>query len=727
MAVQEWGGDSRRPQTWIPLQTMARRPDGKPDARRLQTWAQNINDSALRDVVALQTPERRRASSPISRRKEVMSWAESRRSFWRDEDERRVDCDDMECFPLAPMQTLFFDAGMHGVSEAGASSLSQAEFWCAQSLLLRVQGEGLDVEAAVASLVSRHAMLRARFRPVGDFWVQVVLPEATGTYRFRRHRHVDDEEMEALTEASRAALDPAEGPVFAAELVRNDEETLLFLAAHHLVVDAASWRVLVHDLDEMLRGGLREADQEAMPFPHWVDYQSYEMSQRLFEPTLPFEVLPADAGYWGLDRDTNLHADVVSAGFSLDVEAATSLQTSCARVLRTDTADVFLAALLLSFRRTFHDRTTPTLWKRETGRDVAHDDLDVSRTVGCFASLCPVGVAVEPTTDLVHAVKLVKDTRRAIPRNGVPFFAAEFGSPEGTSVEGVPVEVLVDWVEHPQIHRQGGVLTPKPLPGQAPDGIKPSVGDKLGRLCLFDVSVVLDPRGAHVSFSHSTRSQHQDRIRVWRQTFESLVREAVPLLGSHEPELTLSDVPLLRTSYKALARLGPGRLAGTDLPPVRDIETVYPVTPAQQEILMAQSRDVDAFHAYAVYELSTPGKPVDAARLCRAWEAIVANKPALRSIFIDGVSREGLFDQVVLAKVSPNMLFIESSRPDEAVRKLPGMKTGLTEPRHRLSVCHASGKTVVRVDVSQAVCDVSSDGPYSLALFVPRAIPTITC
>lgn len=704
MAVQEWGADSRRPQIWVPLRRMAELDDGRPDTRRLQTWVQNINDGVYRDIMKLQMPEPRRT---VSRQKEIQSWAESRRSFWRDDDE--MDCDDMECFPLAPMQKLYFETWMDHMDEATAVNIGEPGFRCTQSVMLKILGgaDDADIEAAVEAMVARHAMLRARFRPVRDYWVQVIIPQASNSYRFRHHRDVDDEEMVALIDAAQTAINPADGPVFAVEHIRNDKEQLLYLTAHHLVVDSISWRIMVHDLDELLREGTL-LSEGSIPFPHWVDYQSYEMSQRLFEPTLPFEVLPADVAYWHLTKDSNRYGDALRSAFSFSAELSQILQRACVDVLRTDTADVFLAALLLSFRQTFADRSPPTLWKREHGRDVVHADFNIMETVGWFTSLCPVGVPIEPTTDLIQVIKLMKDTRRAIPRDGVPFFTSEFSTSEGAS-SGIPVEVVLNWTENQQMQRQDGILQPAPLPGQASAMLKSDIGPHVGRMALFEVSVTINDSGAHVDFVHNKKSHHQEKIQLWLQTFEHLVLEAIGRLRYHEPELTLSDVPLLRTSYKALARLGSDRLAGASLPSVRDIETIYPITPAQQEILMAQSQNIDAFHVSSVYELTAPdGKAVEATRLCKAWESIVANKPALRSIFIDGVSREGLFDQVVLSKISPNMLFIESSKPEEAVSKLPVMKTALTEPRHRLSVCHTSFKTLVRVDVSQAICDLTS-------------------
>lgn len=201
---------------------------------------------------------------------------------------------------------------------------------------------------------------------------------------------------------------------------------------------------------------------------------------------------------------------------------------------------------------------------------------------------------------------------------------------------------------------------------------------------------------------YNNTCRHQDKIQTWIRTFQHHVFDAITRLHTHEPHLTLSDIPLLQTSYQSLARLCSDRRVN-----VKDIETIYPVTPAQQEILIAQAQNTGSYHCHAVYEMAALQLPFDVTRLCEAWEVIVSNTPALRSIFIDAVSREGLFDQAVLRKISPSILFIETTDPDDAVITLPAMNTSFGEPRHRLAVCYNPMKMIMRLDASQAICDVS--------------------
>lgn len=710
MAVQDWAADARRPQIWIPLAHMPFTDNQEPDARRLQAWAQDISNSTYDEVMRIQVaePPRRRDISPGKWRKKVKSWAESRKSM--------LVCHDAEelgetvCFPLSPMQQFYFQA-MKRKSEF----IAEPECRYTQSVMLRVRGGGvkpLQIEKAVEALVSRHEMLRSRFRPVLQEWLQVIVPKAPSSYRFAHHANVDDDEIRALVEGAQAAINPTKGPVFAVQHIQNDNKQLLHLTAHHLIVDPLSWRIIVHDLDNLLQQ-VTPLPKPSTSFPRWIEYQNYEMSQRLFEPTLPFEVLSADIEYWNLAQENNTYGNTQRSSFSLTPELVYILKNASADVLRTEPADVLLAALLLSFSHMFPDRALPTLWKQEHGRGTFDGGLDIMNTAGWFASLCPVGVLLDSTVDLIQAIKLIKDTRRTVPREGIPYFAAQFSTSKGAAAN-LPVEVIFNCADTAeQLERKNGLLEPARAPGQKSAYLTSEVGPEVCRIALFEVAVLMDASGAQVDFTYNRTAKYQDKIETWVQVFERLVLEAIGKLQNHEPELTLADAPLVRSTYKALARLTSDRLAGAPIPNVKDIETIYPVTPVQQEVLIAQTQNIDTFNVHAVYELRAPeGRWIDTARLCTAWEAIVANKPALRSIFIDGVSREGLFDQVILKKASPSMLFIESMDPDEAVSTLPELNMPLTEPRHRLSVCHNSDRTLVRLDASQAICDVCWPGLF---------------
>ncbi|KAF5253754.1 hypothetical protein FANTH_1446 [Fusarium anthophilum] len=657
MAVQQ-------PQIWIPADF----DFDLGDRRGAQTWVQNMDEITYKEVMKLQIPTRRRAAT-----REVSS---------------RVGSEDLEVFPMSAMQRVYL---------AAVGDESQ---WT-KGLMVRVKGgaEPVDVDAAVEAIVARHDMLRARFVK-GDEWMQCVAPNGTNSYTLSHHVDVGEDEIPTLINETEEAIDPFDGPVFAAMYIHNQDKQMLYLVAHQLILDSLSWRIILSDLEELLQKGTL-LSEGSVSFERWIAHQGHEMEQRLFEQTLPFDVFSADLEYWDLDHQENTYGNSDRVSFQITAEQAYSLEQSSAQVLRTDSADVILAALLLSFCQVFPDRVLPTLWKQENGRDASEGGFNILETVGWFASLCPMGVSVNPDTDLIGVITLIKDTRRSIPRSGVPFFNSEFSSSQGAAMN-TPLEIIFNTIDTAkQLQRKNGLLEPIAIPGQS--HFKSTTGSDVGRIALFEVSAMMDNSGGQIDVVYNKTCKFQDKIQTWIQVFEYQLLEAITKLESHEPQLTLSDIPLIQSSYQALERLTSDRRID-----IKDIETIQPITPAQQELLIAQSQNSESFHVHVSYELTGLSHIIDVTRLCEAWEVIVANTPALRSIFIDAISREGLFDQVVLKKISPNILFIETMDPREAIGTLPGLNMGFGEPRHRLSVCYNPEGMVVRLDASQALCDLPS-------------------
>ncbi|PNY25060.1 Nonribosomal peptide synthetase [Tolypocladium capitatum] len=724
-AVLEWGGDSPRPDVWIILRSMAMNGQGEPDARRLQTWVQNITDEIEGQIMGMQVFRARRSArrstrSPVrsvrpksAHREDSEATdhvAESPHTLETQLGEEDAWADVMEFFPLSVMQQIFFRTTIpRGIESAAVSGPG---FRFSQSILLRVKGgsaELADVEAAIAVLTSRHSMLRARFRWTGEGWAQAIAPASTGSYWFE-HKYADgDDDILVAVEQARGSLDIFKGPVFAAQHIRTQGNgQLLYLVAHHLVVDLVSWRILLHDLDELLQEGAL-VSEASMPFTGWTDYQSFENGQRLVEPILPFDVGTANLGYWNLEQCTTCYGDAQQLSFSLTADVATALRTTCNEVFRTESSDIFMAALLHSFYQTFPDRDIPTVWKQEHGREANDRGFNIDETVGWFTTLCPLSVPTDTATDLVQLIKLIKDTRKAIPRSGTPFFASRFSASRASS-SPIPVEVMFNCVDTlRQLERKNGILEPIAAPDRVTNSPASDVGPEVGRIALFDVSVVVDELGARVEFLYNAGAAHQSHIASWVGSFEYSVLEAVGRLRGMDHGLTLADAPLLEASYDGLSKLALSRLAAVGLDGVTNVETMCPVGPVQQDMLIAQGRDPDAFHVSGTYELVTPdGRPADQGRLCAAWEALVGLYASLRSIFIDSVSDKGLFDQVVLRKTSPAMLFVDSADPVQTLASVPAMQVVPSQPRHRLSVCRSSTKTYLRLDASQALCDPTS-------------------
>lgn len=720
-AMKEWGGEHVQPEVWIPLRSMPTvlGDDGqvRPDIDRLKIWLETLDAETENFVMSMQMIEpasRRQYREKFHQRKPVPSPTRLSSLLMSAAVDHQQSGDvpfdhtaDLTKFSLSAIQQLFLRASLN-TQKVTEESTPDNRF--TQSILLQVHNDvdPTDISPSLDALVTRHGMLRARLKIDGDHLAQVIVPEAAGSYRFRHHHAARDEDIGRIMESSQAAIDVVTGPVFTADHIHAaDGRELLYLAAHHLVVDVVSWRIIVHNLDELLRDGRLVADH-SISFPDWINYQHYEANHRLVKPALPFDIAPIDLGYWGLEQRDNIYGDTERHMFTLDPDLTEALQSRCNRVFRTETADIFLTALLLSFHQVFSDRPAPTIWKQEFGRETNNRDYNIDETVGWFTTLCPITAAVDTTSDFIHLLKLMKDTRRAIPRHGIPYFNSEFTSAH-TQLSGLPVEIMFNCVESiPQIHRSGGLLEPVTPPNHDMKSLISDIGADVGRTALFEVSAVMDSDGARVEAVVSP-TKEQTRVEEWMTRFEAVMRDSIARLRNMDPQLTQADTPLIKTSYKGLSTLSSDSLSAFGIDSADEIETVLPINAMQQEILVAQSQDQDSYHVQSVYELdTTDGQKIDQARLCNAWSSLVCKHVALRSVFIDSISETGLFDQLILKKISPNMLFLDSPDPETALATLPAMKVSAGQPRHRLVVVRSSVRTLVCIDASQAILDSRS-------------------
>lgn len=586
-----------------------------------------------------------------------------------------------------------------------------------QSMFLRLKRHFSleDLSAALEAVVAHHPMLRARFARGLAGWVQRILPEVAGSYTLCHSSIRSEQELLDIIERTQIAINIETGPVFAVDAFTTDDgNQLLFLVAHHLAVDLPSWRTIIHDLDELLVTGSL-LSQRSMPFHKWVDLQKADAIDPDPNSLLPFSLQPGDYAYWGLQDTPNTYGDTVDDSFSLSQELTTILQTSCNQVFKTDSADIYLAALMLSFSQTFHDRPVPVVWNQEHGRDPPNPDIDITETVGWFTSLCPVSLDIDPSSDFVKVLRHLKDKRRQIPARGAQYFASRFYHYDKGDLiaKDWPFEIIFSYAGSLQnIDRNNGVMEQLALPGGGTMASTSSdMGGNVGRIALFEISAIVDQGIARIKFIYNRFSKDGLRIKQWIQNYEHLLLEAIGRLRYHPQELTTADVPHLDVTYEGLEKFNTDRIASLGLASVRDVETIYPVTAVQQSILVSQAQRPDACFLHAVYEIASPnGAAINTERICSAWKQVTMRHAALRTVFTESVTETGLWDKVILRRSSPEMLFIDASGPQDPghdLNHLPDLRQIPYRPLHRLTVCSAPGRTLVKLEISTALCDVS--------------------
>ncbi|SEC47099.1 non-ribosomal peptide synthase domain TIGR01720/amino acid adenylation domain-containing protein [Amycolatopsis tolypomycina] len=332
--------------------------------------------------------------------------------------------------PLTPIQDWFF--ATHTVNPHHFN----------QSMLVEL-ADGFDAAAlrrALAAVWTHHDALRMRFTRTEDGWQQHNADlEPVPVLRHEDLTAVPEAEraaaLERIADAVHAGFDLTAGPLLAAVLVTAGPawRPRLFLAAHHVVVDAVSWRILLDDLDTAYRQAAREVPVDLGPrttsFRDWAHRLRDHVRAGGFDDELAYWTglpaavdLPVDHDGSDTSTDTSTDTGTAEVTVVLDADDTDALLRSAPSAYRTRVNDVLLTALAWALAR-WTGRPDVAIALEGHGREDVLDGVDLNRTVGWFTTLYPVALSMTDTADWRTLVKSVRKQLRAIPGNGFGYGA----------------------------------------------------------------------------------------------------------------------------------------------------------------------------------------------------------------------------------------------------------------------------------------------------------------
>ncbi|KAK8110637.1 nonribosomal peptide synthase [Apiospora kogelbergensis] len=544
-----------------------------------------------------------------------------------------------------------------------------------------------DVTVAIRGLVERHPMLQATFgQDSKGRWQQTVgrAPSAADCIWVS-----DAQDMQSASEtlASANSLDVINGPVFRGVFFPNDIEgqgQLLFLTAHHLVIDLVSWRIVLEELEQTLRG-------EPLPEPAGLSFQSWMKLQadhaRLKlgpRKALPSDIHASDLSYWGISTpEENTYGMTRSESFSLSKNLTSLLIGQCHEVLRTD---VDMAG---------------SLWD---------ESIDIGSTVGWFTALCPVHVSAKSDNTPLETLRKVKDVRRSIPQNGWAYFASRYLNPDGQTAfkDDLMAEIIFNYAgQFQQLEAENQLLVPfdGKLPEEASD-----VGPDTPRFALIEVSAVIRNGQLQMSFILNDRMKHVERLGEWvhsvQHTLEALIDS---LCDQHQKSVpTLSDFPLLDTTHDKLDDQISEACARFGASDWTELEDVFPCSPLQTAMLLNNTMNAEQYRTCVIFNMTSP-TPITAETLSAGWTRVVAHHPSLRTVFMETKTSKGAFDQIVFKNLHPQIIILDV-QGDSALATLEACAPAdwSNGAPHVLTVIQTSAGVLCKLEISHALMDGAS-------------------
>jgi non-ribosomal peptide synthase protein (TIGR01720 family) len=609
-------------------------------------------------------------------------------------------------FNLSPIQKFFFDTVGDDFVRFNQSG---------PVLRLSRKFPHEDIERAASSITKAHSMLRARFdRTAGKSWSQRITNDVAGSYRFRSYQIETSHQIASRTEESQASLNAETGPLWSVDVfnVSEDNSQLLFLVAHHLVIDIVSWHVVLGDLEGMLSGG--QQVPQSLPFQSWSGQQEDQALKDFSSTVYPFKGCPtADLKYWGLSQSSNSNEHVTSDCFELE-PTHSLLLLGANDALNTEALDIFIASLLESFGRAFTDRTIPPIFNEGHGRETLSANQDLSRTIGWFTALFPIYVAVDPgeETDILSTIRWVRDFRSRVPQSGRPYFAYSMlrGATDNPFRAHFPMEIAFNYLGKMQQHDRKDALF-KPV---LDISTGPDLGGNVPRFSIFEISASISRGCVSFTFSFPRDIKHQQKIGTWISGCKLSLQQAIDGLVRCRPDAETAGFPLLPLAYKGNEKLNQ-KLGRIGVSSAAALEDVFLSSPTQQGILLSQIRNPEHYIFRSIFEVlpASTEKPVDILRLRSAWSAVVARHQALKTFFIESSAEQGLMDQCVLREHNPEMSIFKC--PDLSIPEIFQEHRRLNcrdpAPPHALAIAETSSSRVFcMLEMSHAISDGSSMG-----------------
>jgi non-ribosomal peptide synthase protein (TIGR01720 family) len=315
--------------------------------------------------------------------------------------------------PLTPVQRWFFSQKINNPD------------WFNQAIVLRTKMniDSTALKSALSAVQHHHDALRARFADDMQEFMPLI-----DDINFVEKVCTDKESLENEINSLQSSLDIKEGRVFGAGLFKGLlKGDYLCIFAHHLVVDAVSWRVI---FDDLMNAYISFSKNEEPAFPEkttsfkdWAIMLGDYASKNGFDEETAFwkNELSEECGKLIVDHalGSNDIKSIETVTLNLSEFLTGHLLKDAGNAFNTDVNDILMCALMKTLSSAMNSEKVMFTLEGH-GRQEIIEGADVSRTAGWFTTLYPV-VLTMPEGDTAKQIRYVKEKLRSIPEKGINF------------------------------------------------------------------------------------------------------------------------------------------------------------------------------------------------------------------------------------------------------------------------------------------------------------------
>ncbi|MGX5439996.1 amino acid adenylation domain-containing protein [Bacillus thuringiensis] len=340
-------------------------------------------------------------------------------------------------------------------------------------------------------------------------------------------------------------------------IFKTNQGDHLLIIIHHLVIDGVSWRILFEDFETLYRqatlGKKLDLGFKADSFKAF--------SQKLIEYAKSNKLLK-EKKYWAdiskmkvdflaknEEIDVTDYENSKTLTVSLNRENTQKLLGETNKAYNTQINDILLTALLVTVREATGENRLKLLMEGH-GREEVIENIDISRTIGWFTSIYPVYFDLGKEKEISMSIKLVKETLREIPNNGIGYGILKYVAEDHDLLNDETAPILFNYLGEMSKQATTEEFTASWLsPGE-------SIGGKSARDASIEINsmVVEDTLIMNTTFNEKEYSQFT--INKFNQKYkENLEMIIAHCVNQTESEKTSSDYGYNKMSLQELDEL----------------------------------------------------------------------------------------------------------------------------------------------------------------------------
>ncbi len=302
-------------------------------------------------------------------------------------------------FDLLPIQRWFFNKRFKNPSHFN------------QSFLIKTKNLDLErLKSIIPELVRHHDILRVTFdNGIQVYNINITLPEV----KVINVHGLTGKELNAKLTELQSNYNIEKGPLWFIAYLHGYEDgsSRIYFSAHHLIIDAVSWRILKDSIRALYEG--KALYSKTTSYRQWVDfikqYAAEHKDEKKYWDNVTSQYIP-----------NNNYNKRQFTSINIDRGVTEKLLNTAGKAYHTEINDLLLSALSL----TLHDITGNTdnyILLEGHGRETLSDEIDLSETVGWFTTMYPVKLS---SNSLLSTMIInTKENLRKIPNKGIGYTA----------------------------------------------------------------------------------------------------------------------------------------------------------------------------------------------------------------------------------------------------------------------------------------------------------------